>query len=50
MSVTAKGSENCQMAMQRLTAREPLMKCRKRSNDVKTGRKSLAWDKLKMNL
>ena len=35
MSVTAKGSENCQMAMQRLTAREPLMKCRKRSNDVK---------------
>jgi len=26
-------------------ASEPLMKCRKRKNDVKTGRKSLARDK-----
>ena len=33
-----------------MSASEPLMKCRKRRNDVKTGRKSLTRDKFGMNL
>lgn len=34
-----------QVPLQKMTAREPLMKCRKRRNDVKTGGKSLTRDK-----
>ena len=33
-----------------MSASEPLMKCRKRSNDVKTGGKSLTRDKFGMYL
>jgi hypothetical protein len=32
------------------TAREPLLKCRKRRDDVKTAGESLLWDKLRRNL
>lgn len=36
--------------MQETTEKEPLMKCRKRTEDVKTGRRWLARDKLEMHL
>lgn len=39
-----------QVTMQETTVKEPLMKCRKRINDVKTGRRWLARDKLEMHL
>ena len=34
----------------KMSESEPLMKCRKRRNDVKTGEKSLLRDKYKGNL
>lgn len=36
--------------MQEATEKEPLKKCRKRTEDVKTGRMWLARDKLEMHL
>jgi hypothetical protein len=36
--------------MQETTEKEPLMKCRKHTEDVKTGRRWLARDKSEMHL
>ena len=39
-----------QVTIQETTEKEPLMKCRKCIDDVKTGRRWLARDKLEMHL
>jgi len=36
---------SCQVRIKETNASEPLIKCRKRRNDVKTGKESLARDK-----
>ena len=40
----------CQVSIRETNASEPLMKCRKRRDDVKTGGESLTWDKSRGNL
>lgn len=39
-----------QVTMQETTEKKPLMKCRKRKDDVKTGRRWLTRDKSEMHL
>jgi hypothetical protein len=39
------GVGSCQVRIKETNASEPLRKCRKRRNDVKTGKESLARDK-----
>jgi len=51
VSESGKGrARPCQIRTVESNANEPLMTCRKRRNDVKTGRESLAWDKSGSNL
>jgi len=51
VSETGKGKARpCQVSVEKTSASEPPMNCRKRKNDVKTRRQSLFWDQLGGNL
>ena len=50
VSVKEKARQTCQVSLKETNASEPLRKCRKRRDDVKTGGESLTRDKLRGHL